>query len=454
MLSLDSAGGILRELFVSESVAKVQSALIPGTNLDAMRVVGGTTRDLLLEQRDILAPDQDLDFATPIIPEKVEGLLNSANIKTIRKGRSFEHGTVIAVLPQKEKPDTYRQFEITSLRRDIKTDGRHAEVDFTEDWQEDSNRRDFSINALYGDSQGTIHDFHHGIGDLDERVVRFIGNREERIEEDALRILRFFRFSALVADTPLLPKSGWIDPNRWCMRAIQSKTHLIDRLSGERVWAELKKILSIPKDEIRNGTLKSMQTVGVLEAIHPCITEIEYEKRLGQFKYIYGDISFMPLIRLVTLLSQQGESLQVIADRLSLSREDSNLLETLSEPLIPPKADSKSPPKSKQFSEVEEHEIRFHRAFQEQGEDVARARICITAARRGILPGPYQYKEKTIPFPLTGDDVMRELGIEAGPMVGEVLEILKKIELLWFLGGRKADRQDCLEYLRKEFGSK
>ena len=235
MLNHDSAGETLRQLFATPDVVKVHQALSAGSDSEVLRIVGGTMRDLLLVPDKVRDPSQDLDFATPLRPDKVEQLLNEAGIKTIRKGRSFEHGTVIAVLPRSESSGDYRQFEITSLRRDIKTDGRHAEVDFTEDWQEDSNRRDFSINALYGDSQGTIHDFHHGIGDLEERVVRFIGNREERIEEDALRILRFFRFSALVGET------GYIDPNRWCMRAIQSKTHLIDRLSGERVWAELKK---------------------------------------------------------------------------------------------------------------------------------------------------------------------------------------------------------------------
>ena len=427
MLDEQTAREKLRELFATPDVVKVHQALAAGSDLEALRIVGGTMRDLLLEQRDILAPDQDLDFATPLRPDKVEQLLNEAGIKTIRKGRSFEHGTVIAVLPRGKKSDFYCQFEITSLRRDIKTDGRHAKIIFTPSWKADSNRRDFTINALYGDSQGTIHDYHNGLGDLEERVVRFIGNREERIEEDALRILRFFRFSGLVGET------GYIDPNRWCMRAIQSKTHLIDRLSGERVWAELRKILLIPDHRIRNGILESMQTMGVLEAIHPTLTEVKVEKRLSDLEKEYNqEKTFSSIVRLVALLPEGSENTQEIAKRLNFTREGAKLLESISESLRPKGAD----------------DIEWLRVLHEKGWEKVLARLSLTAARDGLHLNPSLIKfdwQEGIHFPITGDDVMQELKIAPGPQVGVLLHL---VENWWLVAGRKASREACLAQLR------
>ena len=448
MLDEQTAGEKLRELFATPDVVKVHQALSAGSDLEVLRIVGGTMRDLLLEPDKVRNPDQDLDFATPLRPDKVEQSLKDAGIKTIRKGRSFEHGTVIAVLPHEAKPDTYRQFEITSLRRDIKTDGRHAEVDFTEDWQEDSNRRDFSINALYGDSQGTIHDFHHGIGDLDERVVRFIGNREERIEEDALRILRFFRFSALVGET------GYIDPNRWCMRAIQSKTHLINRLSGERIWMELQKILSIADNQIRNQILQTMKAMGVLSAIHPALTEVEVEWLLNKQKLTEP---FAALVHLTALLAQRDGVIQEVAERLRLTHEELNSLKVLNEPLLPPKVTNVGlPEKSEEKLEADKRSLDLWQASQKYNKEVVRARLCITAARdnrnnKALSLDLTEYYRGKISFHITGDDVMQELEISPSPQVGEILQA---VEDWWLLGKREAGREACLEYLRKEFGKK
>ena len=458
MLSLESAGEALRALFVSDDVAKVQSALQAGANLEVMRVVGGTMRDLLLEEKNILDPEQDLDFATPLRPDKVEGLLGARDIKTIRKGKSFEHGTVIALLPREKDSNWQRQFEITSLRKDIKTDGRHAEVVYTEDWEEDSNRRDFSINALYGDLEGTIHDYHNGLGDLEERVVRFIGNREERIEEDALRILRFFRFSALIGkkgfgSTPWgkgpFGADFWIDPERKCMQAIKAKVHLIDRLSGERVWEELKKILSIRENGVRNGTLEAMKSVGVLKAIHPALTEIEVERKLGEFedKYNQGK-PFSPLARLSALVSQKAGAIQDVEKRLRFTREELKMSRSLipSEKQRRPIEGDETSATADQSNEPDK--LAWLRSFYKQGEDVARARLCLTAIRNGTKPNPYfmNYEWKDIPFRITGDDVMRELEIEAGLQVGSILESV----LDWWLENDcKPSREACLEYLRK-----
>ena len=443
MLDKQTAEEKLRELFATDDVAWVQRALTTQSHSETIRIVGGTTRDMLLKRKDVLAPNQDLDFATPIIPKKVEKLLNTANIKTIRKGKSFEHGTVIALLP---RGNISRQFEITSLRKDIDTDGRHAKVTFTKSWKKDSNRRDFTINALYGDSKGKIHDFHNGIDDLKQKKLRFIGDPQERINEDALRILRFFRFSALM-DKTRWSEPQWIkegeDDNTWIERAekhwepVKGNAHLLDKLSGERVWAELEKILSISNNKARYEILKAMKITGVLQGINPSLTEIEVEWLVGKQKV---EPPFDSLVRLAALLKKGSKALQGVAERLSLSREELKRLEVLSKPLHPSDTD----------------DIEWLRALHKQGKEIAKARLCLTAAREGTSPNAefLKYEWQKISFPITGNDVMQELEIKPGP---EIRKILVKVENWWLLDGRKEGEEGkkaCLEYLRKEFGEK
>ena len=131
----------------------------------------------------------DVDLATTLKPNEIIEILKKKKVKVIKSG--FSHGTVIAIL-NKEK------FEITTLRKDIKTDGRHAKVKFTKDWIVDSNRRDFTVNAMSCDFNGNLYDYHNGLKDLKEGRIKFIGDSKKRIKEDFLRILRYFRFLSLL----------------------------------------------------------------------------------------------------------------------------------------------------------------------------------------------------------------------------------------------------------------
>jgi len=185
-----------------------------------MRFVGGAVRDLLAG-----VPVKDVDVANSRLAEQVLGLLEKAGIKAIPTGLS--HGTVTAVVEGKP-------FEITTLRCDIKTFGRHAEVLFTRDWEQDAARRDFTINALYCDAEGRIYDYHHGLEDLRARRVRFIGNPATRIREDGLRILRFFRFTARYGE-------GEVDTEG--LAACHECRDMLDKLSGERIAQEMFKLL-------------------------------------------------------------------------------------------------------------------------------------------------------------------------------------------------------------------
>ena len=188
-----------------------------------VRFIGGAVRDALLG-----LPHHDFDLATTAKPQAVRAAGQAAGFRMVETGMA--HGTVSAILPR-------GRVEITTLRRDVSTDGRHAEVAFTSDWQQDAARRDFTINALSCGRDGTVCDYFDGLEDLRARRVRFIGEPTVRIREDYLRILRFFRFSARYADTP----------DAAALKAVRDQRQGMGQLSGERILAETLKLLESPR---------------------------------------------------------------------------------------------------------------------------------------------------------------------------------------------------------------
>ena len=187
------------------------------------RVVGGAVRDALAG-REVT----DIDLATPRTPDEVTQALRAAGIRAVPTG--LDHGTVTAVAGG-------RGFEITTLRRDVETDGRHARVAFTDDWRADAARRDFTINALSMTRDGAVFDYFDGVADLRAGRLRFVGDPSSRIAEDYLRILRYFRFFARYASGPADPAA---------LTAIRAGVPGLATLSAERVWSELIGILSAP----------------------------------------------------------------------------------------------------------------------------------------------------------------------------------------------------------------
>ncbi len=184
-----------------------------------VRFVGGCVRKAICGENI-----DDIDLATSVEPEDVKKRLNKQDIKVIDTGIS--HGTVTAILNNKK-------FEITTLRKDVSTDGRHAKVQFTSNWEEDASRRDFTINAIYADIEGRIFDPLNGMLDLQNGIIKFIGSPEERIQEDYLRILRYFRFFTQYSKT---------DYDQKIIRAIKQHINGINKISNERIFDELKKI--------------------------------------------------------------------------------------------------------------------------------------------------------------------------------------------------------------------
>ncbi|GMO57539.1 MAG: CCA tRNA nucleotidyltransferase [Rickettsiales bacterium] len=205
-----------------------------------LRIVGGAIRNRILK-----LPERDYDFSCLLKPDDVKELLNKNNIKYITTGEDF--GTITALI-------NGRKYEITSTRKDVKTDGRHTEIEYEPDFEVDSWRRDFTFNALYMDIQGKIYDYHNGLSDLDNGIVRFIGEPEKRIQEDYLRILRFFRFFAHFG----------ISLDEESLEAVKKLKDGLKRLSAERIRDEMYKLLYAKYPIL---ALKIMQDAGILDII-------------------------------------------------------------------------------------------------------------------------------------------------------------------------------------------
>jgi len=268
-----------------------------GADEGLTRYVGGAVRDDLLH-----LPVSDLDLATRLQPDEVVRRLEAAKIKAVPTG--IEHGTITAV-------SDGHPFEVTTLRRDVSTDGRRAVVAFTDDWKEDAARRDFTINALLADpNSGEVFDYFGGLDDLKRRHIRFIGDPLQRIAEDHLRILRFFRFHA---------RFGSGVPDEAALEACTARANDLMALSRERIADELIKLLSVDDP---SATVGIMLDRGILR---PVIPEIEPQRLTDLKSLVAGeraaDVEPDPLRRLASLLPRVPEVAQDIAVRLKLSNK-------------------------------------------------------------------------------------------------------------------------------------
>ncbi|MGB3643952.1 MAG: CCA tRNA nucleotidyltransferase [Mesorhizobium sp.] len=265
------------------------------------RIAGGAVRNALIG-----APVADVDIAATTLPAETIRRAEAAGLKAVPTG--VEHGTVTVVAGG-------RPFEVTTLRADIETDGRHAKVSFGRDWKADAERRDFTINALYADADGRVVDLVGGLADIEARRLRFIGDAEQRIREDYLRILRFFRFFA------------WYGAGRPDAEGLKACARLkdgLDRLSAERVWAELKKLLAAP-DPAR--ALLWMRQSGALTRVLP-----ESEKwgidAIHALVRSEQDLGWQPdpLLRLEAIVPPDAVRMEALAVRLRLSTREATRL--------------------------------------------------------------------------------------------------------------------------------
>jgi len=370
-------------LFAPETAGVMKALKASG---GTARFVGGCVRDALLERRV-----SDVDIAIDVDPNTVIRVLTDADIRVIPTG--FSHGTVTAVKGR-------RSYEITSLREDTHTDGRRAEVVFTKDWKKDASRRDFTMNALYADTDGTVHDLlGSGISDLLARRVRFIGSASDRIQEDYLRILRLFRFHAHFGEGAMEPEA---------LVACAGLTGGLETLSKERVGSEVLKMLSAPRLSI---ALDMMEQTGVLVKILPTARQAIPMSGMEALERRFG-VSPDPMRRLA--LVTRGGDPRDTGRSLRLSNENM--------------ADLRARRASSTLIKTTED---ARRLGYQRGQVAAKDVLLIQHAEDGSAPDVKVIKAleegAKQKMPVSSRDLMA-IGIEAGPGLGEML---KKVEKLW-----------------------
>jgi poly(A) polymerase len=396
-----------------ESATQAVLAALAAGGAEA-RFVGGAVRNALLagssQDADRSDPGNDIDIATPAAPERVVELLRRAGIKVVPTG--LAHGTVTAVVPP-------RHFEITTLRRDVETYGRHARVAFDADWASDAARRDFTINAIFLDPDGRLHDPVGGLADLAAGRVRFVGAPATRIAEDVLRLLRYYRFAA---------RFGAEDGDAEARAACRAAAHLLPTLSAERVAQELIGLLETPDPA---AALQMMLADGVLAVVLPEAGRLD---RLQQM--IATEPAPDPLRRLAALVEVDGAGAAILASRLRFANAWRDRLHRLAPPWpFDPMGDLRA------------QRLTLYRLGPEHYRDLAlllaadgqmsRSRLAeLLALARGWTPPV---------FPLTGSDVTA-LGIAPGERVGQLLRMIRK---WWVEGDFAAGRAECIAVLRR-----
>ncbi len=383
-----------------------------------VRFVGGCVRDAVLGR-----PVTDVDIATHLPPEAVMRLLEANGVKAIPTG--LAHGTVTAVVGD-------AHFEITTLRRDVETYGRRAKVAFTNDWAVDAARRDFTINAMFAAPDGTLYDQFGGLADLRAGRVRFVGEPEQRIREDVLRLLRFFRFQAHYGREP--PQEAALDA---CARLAPS----LPNLSGERIAGEMFRLLAAPEPA---GMLRLMAERGILAHLLPQATAFD---RLQALVALEGpEAGADPLRRLAALVVGGAPAAEAVADRLRLSNEERERLAALAEPAA--RLDPRMPTRERRRWLYRLGRARYRDlaliASAEAGTRGRRDR----RAWRGLIGLAEAWRAPA--FPLRGRDAVA-LGVAAGPEVGSLLAELEK---WWIAGDFAAGRAACLAELERRVATR
>ena len=286
----------INEVILHEELLDVKSVITSSikkldkvfkSNNYELRIVGGAVRDIALGKTP-----KDIDLATDATPDEMIAILDKAGIK--HKPTGLEHGTLTAILDSEP-------FEITTLRADTETDGRHAEVEFVTNWEEDAKRRDLTYNAMSMDMEGNVFDYFNGMDDLQDKVSKFVGDAEQRITEDYLRILRYFRFQGRLS-TPTWDKDT--------LKAISSNTSGLQKISAERIWQEMSKVLA--GNNVAN-ILDHMTKTGVSKVIGLSTNDLSKVKDNGNS---------------IVALAQMGNTVD-IAKRWRLSNNESALLDFL-----------------------------------------------------------------------------------------------------------------------------
>ncbi|WP_417672133.1 CCA tRNA nucleotidyltransferase [Roseibium sp.] len=381
---------------------------------DTARAVGGAVRNTLLD-----CPVHDVDIATTAEPDVVVKRAKAAGLKVVPTG--IDHGTVTIV------SDGFG-YEVTTLRQDVETFGRQAKVRFGRDWEQDACRRDFTMNALYCDRYGQIYDPLQGLEDCLAGRVRFIGDPNQRIREDYLRILRFFRIHAMY---------GRNAPDRAGLLACVQEREGLRHLSAERIGMEMKRLVTAPLAAL---CIELMENHGLLEIVTGGVSRLADFKAFRALQDQAGEVDEAPLA-FAALAGFVDEDMDRLADRFRLSNADRKRMHHALAAMDAVSASS--------GASVEAHVCRL---LFRHGRQAAIDGVLLFWATRGSQETDGQLQEllgqlrsADVPkFPVKGKDLLKQ-GVAPGPAVGQVLEKMKGI---WESSGCRLSKAELLKVLR------
>jgi len=404
--NLDYVSQNIKDLTKNTPANKIFDAINSFSSDSEIRYVGGCVRKIINKEKV-----DDIDLATNLDPQKVCEALKENKINYYETG--IEHGTITAII------DEYK-FEITTLREDISTDGRHAKVQFSKDWKEDASRRDFTINSIYSDREGNLFDPFDGRKDLENGLVKFIGNSDIRIKEDYLRILRYLRFFTNYSKHP---------HNLELIRKLKMNIGGISKLSKERLFDELKKIF---QSENLEKIAKNKISLELLQIIFPELKNIIIFSKLNSYKRsILEENDFIFMLSLMII--DDSDNTDYFFYKFNISKKDQKRIKIIND-FYQEKISSKT------FLENRMNRIFYYDGKQAVCDILNYYLIKSKKIEKNLMDLIHLYKNKSIPkMPIGADTLMTKFNIPEGKQLGTKL---KTIEEEWVKNNFKiSDKQ-------------
>ena len=397
--NLDYISQNIKKITQETSAYKVFEAINNFNETSEVRYVGGCIRKIIKKEEV-----DDIDLATNLIPTEVCNALKKNNINFYETG--IDHGTITAIIGD-------QKYEITTLRKDVSTDGRHAKVEFSLDWKDDSNRRDFSINAIYSDKDGNLFDPHNGKKDLESGTVKFIGNPEERIQEDYLRILRYLRFFLNYSNNK---------HELEIFKTIKRNIGGISKLSSERLLEEFKKLT---KSDGFIKLFKDKESLELIEIIFPQLKNLQSFKKLNA--YAQKNLSKIDFILLISLLIIDGtDNADYFLYKFKISNKDQKRIKFVDNFY-------KQKVNINYFTEKNLNKIFYFNGRQAVTDIISFKLFTSKKLEKKLVKLLDFYNNKTLPtLPVGANILMSKYNIPEGKVLGNKL---KMIEEIWVQNG-------------------
>ncbi len=404
--NLDYIGQKLKGLTNQTPANKIFEAISSYSESSEVRYVGGCIRKVIKKETI-----DDIDLATNLKPNEVCEALKNKNINFYETG--IEHGTITAII------DGYK-YEITSLRKDVKTDGRHAKVEFSLDWKEDAERRDFSINSIYSDGDGNLFDPNNGKKDLEDGIINFIGDTERRIKEDYLRILRYIRFFLNYSNHKHKPE---------IIKIIKINISGISKLSSERLLDEFKKLT---KSNSFIKLFKDKFSLELIEIIFPQLKNLERFKKLNV--YAHDNLLKIDFIFLLSLMIvDETDNTEYFLYKFNISKKNQKRLRLI-DLFYKEKIDIKN------LNEKNLNKILYYNDRQAVLDIINFKIFTSNKVEKKLIKLLEVYKDKVIPImPIAANMLMTKYNVAEGKILGDTL---KMIEEIWINNGFKVSDKE------------